>query len=54
MTIQAAINAAKASYTILVETGKGYNESDTVGFQSSRPDHQGRHVAGPVLDGRDG
>jgi hypothetical protein len=33
-TIQAAINAASPDDTILVETGKGYKESDTIGVSN--------------------
>ena len=34
LTIQAAINAASAGDTILVENGNGYNESDTIGVSN--------------------
>jgi len=48
-TIQAAINAAQPSDTILVETGSGYNESDTVGVSSLTIEADSGQS--PVLDG---
>ncbi len=48
-TIQAAINMAQPYDTILVETGNGYNESDTVGVFNLNIDADSGQS--PVLDG---
>ena len=50
-TIQAAINAAAPSTTILVETGKGYNESDTVKASLTNLTINADTSQAPVLDG---
>src|SRR5437879_1550793 len=48
-TIQAAINAASPGDTVLVETGKGYTESDTINV--SNLTIKADLGASPVLDG---
>ncbi len=48
-TIQAAINMAQPYDTILVETGNGYNESDTVGVSNLNIEADAGQS--PVLDG---
>ena len=50
-TIQAAINAAAPSTTVLVETGKGYNESDTVGASLTNLTIMADTSQFPILDG---
>src|ERR1017187_1978458 len=50
-TIQAAINASASATTILVETGKGYNESDTVGANLSNLSIKAGTSQVPILDG---
>jgi hypothetical protein len=50
-TIQAAINAAGNGDTILVETGKGYNESDAVNTPNLTIEADASRGAAPVLDG---
>jgi len=49
LSIQAAINTAAAGDTILVETGNGYNESDTVGLSNLTIEADSGQS--PVLDG---
>ncbi len=49
LSIQAAINAAQPSDTILVETGDGYNESDTMGVSNLTIEADSGQS--PVLDG---
>ncbi len=49
LTIQAAINVASAGDTIVVESGAGYNESDTIGISNLTIEADSGPA--PVLDG---
>src|SRR5205823_11700934 len=49
--IQAAIDVAGSGDTILVETGRGYNESDTIDVSKSNLPIGADTGASPVLDG---
>src|SRR5262245_54275154 len=49
--IQAAIDVAASGDTILVETGRGYNESATIDISKSNLTIGADRGAAPVLDG---